>query len=151
MGHLTLDFIMKKNLLFFTSMMLFSLALSAQPDLSGTWTGKTVKNGQPVGFTLKMNKKGTFTMAYDLNPNDLAVQGQWTFKEGALSFKGTDEELQLKQIRKGAKNNKKTCILAFRYNNRSLKMSTLAEPWKIGHFFGWDEGVAAVVINHEEQ
>ncbi len=142
---------MKKNFLFFTCIVLFSCVLSAQPDLSGTWTGKTVKNGQPVGFTLKMNKKGAFTMAYDLNPNDLAVKGKWTSKEDALSFKGTDEELQLKRIPKGAKNNKKTCILEFRHNNRSLKMSNLAEPWKIGRFFGWDEGVAAVVINHEEQ
>ncbi len=85
-----------------------------------------------------------FTMTYVLNPNDLAVKRQWTLKEGA------SEELQLKQIPKGAKNSKKTFILAFRYNNRSLKMSTLAEPWGIGYFFGWDEGVAAIVINHEE-
>jgi len=87
-------------------------------------------------------------MAYDLNPNDVSVMGDWSFDNGTLSFKGSDEELQLKALPKGAKKGKKGFLMEFRHKNKKRKFAALKNPTVL---FGWDEGLAAVVVNHEEQ
>ena len=128
-----------------------STCLLAQPDFSGTWSGQTKVKGKSTVFLLRMFDNGKFTLAYDLNPNDLSVMGSWSYKAGTLSFKGSDEELQLKQIAKGAKEAKKVCTIEFRHGNRKSKMGDLNDQWGVANFFGWDKGVTSVVVNHEEQ
>ena len=139
---------MRKSLLFFVALMMCSLTISAQSNFVGTWKGKTKKDGKSAVFTLKMNKNGTFTMAYDLNPNDLSVMGNWIYADGRLSFKGSDEELQFRKLNDGTKSGKKGFLLKFKRGKKTVGFQTLSN---VSGFFGWDEGVAAVVINHEEQ
>ena len=136
-----------KSLLAIAFSLLISLNLSAQTSLMGAWKGKTVKNGQPMGFILEMYKNGTFTMAYDLNPNDLTVKGKWSLTDRVLSFKNSDGILQLKpftgKLRAGDDH-----VITFKKKGKTQKYALIKGPFTL---MGWDEGVAAVVINHEEQ
>ncbi|MDW3648820.1 MAG: hypothetical protein R8P61_17260 [Bacteroidia bacterium] len=136
-----------KSLLAIAFSILIGLSVSAQTSLIGVWKGKTVKNGQPMGFILKMHKNGSFTMAYDLNPNEVSVKGKWSLTDRVLSFKNSDGILHLKpftgQLRAGDDH-----IISFRKKGKTQKYALIKGPFTL---MGWDEGVAAVVINHEEQ
>lgn len=138
-----------KKFLFLSLALLLSGTLSAQTKFIGTWSGSAVKNGQPMGFKLTLNKDGNFTMAYDLNPNDLSIKGTWSHANGVLTFISGKNKTTLKRQKKANKNNK-TFVMDFnRKNKRAIYGFNIGMPPTV--MFGWDEGVAAVVINHEEQ
>jgi len=137
---------MKKNLLFFAVLMMFSLTLPAQSNLLGTWKGKTEKNGKSTSFILTMKKNGKFKVVYP-NLDDVIITGEWGMKPGGvLKFKGSDEELQFKRIDRGARVGEKGGLLKFKRGNKTVRYRTMSNA---AGFFGWDEGVAAVVVNHE--
>ena len=82
-------------------------------------------------------------MAYDLNPNDL-IKGKWKTSKETLTF--GNEKLQST----GGKGSKKGVTLEFKRKGKSVIYGfNIGMPPSV--LFGWDEGVAAVVINHEEQ
>ena len=88
-------------------------------------------------------------MAYDLNPNDLSIKGTWSHSNGVLTFKSADKETTLKRQKKATKGNKDVFVMDFRRKNkRAIYGFNIGMPPTV--LFGWDEGVAAVVINHEE-
>lgn len=137
---------MMKSFCLFVFACCAAVPLIAQPDLSASWTGKAVKNGQPMGFTLNLYDSGRFLMAYDLNPNELSVKGAWSFADGQLSFKNSDGILILKRLvgRPGPKQ----ATLTFKHTKGTIRFGRISGPFVL---MGWDEGVAAVVVNHEEQ
>ena len=137
-----------KKIFFLSLAFLLTCTLSAQTNFIGTWSGSAVKNGQPMGFKLTLLKNGVFTLAYDLNPNDLSIKGTWSHANGKLTFKSKDNKTTLKHQKK--KNNRDIFVMDFRRNNkRAIYGFNIGMPPTV--MFGWDEGVAAVVINHEEQ
>lgn len=143
---------MKKYVFLLATSILFSLNLSAQ--FSGVWQGTVEKNGKDVDFTLKLQKNGIFSMAYDLNPNDLSVKGRWTTKGDLLNFKTSSGSIQLKKST--SRNPANGFIFTFKKGNKFITYNVHGLPKttqlkRVSAVFGWDEGVAAVVINHEEQ
>lgn len=136
-----------KSLISLLIALAFTFSLSAQTELLGTWSGKAVKNGQPMGFTLKILKNGSFLMAYDLNPNDLNIRGTWTLNKGTLSFKNSEGILRYKGLTNELSSGKKNKLI-FKSGKRSKTFEYIQGPIVL---MGWDEGVAAVVVNHEEQ
>ncbi len=143
---------MKKYLFLSVVFALFTFSLSAQSP--GRWTGEVQKNGKTVKFNLDLKATGSFLMAYDLNPNDLTVKGRWSSKGDVLSFKTSKGSVQFKKI--ASKRASKGFLLTFKtdkgyslYNVHGLPKESLRK--EASAVFGWDEGVAAVVVNHEEQ
>ena len=141
---------MKKLLLLLIFFTISSIYLMSQPDFAGTWTGQTKVEGKTSVFVLRMHDNGRFTLAYDLNPNEMAKLGSWSSKDGMVFFKGSDEELQLRQIPKGTKTDKKVCILTFKNGNQRWNTANLEDPQGLANFFGWDKGISSVVVNREE-
>ena len=158
---------MKKNLLL-VAFLMFSFGLFAQwnegvaavvgiADFRGTWTGEAVKNGQPMGFKLQIQKDGRFTLAYDLNPNDLSIKGRLKATAEGVVFEVETTYIKLKKV--SSRKNAKGFAFIFKKNGRSTTYAQGAykgvpiarQLKKTASMFGWDEGVAAVVINHEEQ
>lgn len=129
---------------------LLSYSLSAQTKFIGTWSGSAVKNGKSMSFKLNLLDNGLFTMAYDLNPNDLGIKGTWSHTKGMLTFKSGDKKTTLKRQKKTTKDKQDIFVMKFKWNNnRAIYGFNIGMPPTV--LFGWDEGVAAVVVNHEEQ
>ena len=145
---------MKKYLFLLASSLIFSLSLSAQP--AGIWGGEVSKDGKKSGFTLSLQKNGTFTMAYDLNPNDLSIKGRWSAKGDMLTFKAGSRTVQLKKTSSKGSQSKKGFLLTFKKGSKLIIYSPWGQPPSskfkpMSSMFGWDEGVAAIVVNHEEE
>ncbi|MCB0631616.1 MAG: hypothetical protein KDC80_14285 [Saprospiraceae bacterium] len=149
---------MKKYLLFFSTL-LFSATLFAQSPLVGTWSGRSLIDGQQMGFKLYMKKDGTFSMAYDLSPNDLSLKGSWAQKGDLLIFKSEGLTLQLKKVPKNSKVGKEVHVMEFKRDSKNPIVVGFENQagWafpegQVGwSFFGWDKKMHSVVINHEEQ
>jgi hypothetical protein len=129
---------MKKYLLLSAALMLFSVSLSAQ--YAGRWTGKGPLNGKNQGFTLELKSNGTYSMAYDLNPNDLSVKGRWMAKGDALILKSGSNKVQLKRISPKETRNGFLVIITNKKSNRvhGLPMSQ-SKIWNT--LFGSDGGL----------
>ena len=154
---------MKKYLFLLASCLMFSLSLSAQSP--GIWGGEVSKDGKRSKFMLKLNSNGTFSAAYDLNPNDLsydlnpndvAVKGRWTVKGDVLIFQVRRRKVQLKKTTSKGTQNKGSFLLTFKKGSELIIYSPWGQPPSskfkpMSSMFGWDEGVAAIVVNHEER
>lgn len=137
-----------KKILFLGLVFLFSHPLSAQTKFIGTWSGNALKNGKSMDFKLTILKNGNFTLAYDLNPNEISIKGTWSHTKGEITFKTGNKKTTLKRQKKA--NKKKGFVMDFRgKNQKAIYGFNIGMPPHV--LFGWDEGVAAVVINHEEQ
>lgn len=139
---------MKKNLVFLMSI-LFALTLTGQTTLTGAWKGKINQDGKSTNFILWINNNGTFTIGYDLNPNQVNFHGRWTYREKTLMFTGSDEELQLQELGQGARPGKKGFYMEFVRGQSRIRFGSQenAAKMKIFGMHGWGDGV---VLNHEE-
>jgi len=146
---------MQKSLLLIAFFSFCALSVFAQ--FSGSYTGKVKIDGKDTKFQLNVSDKGRFTLAYDLNPNDLSIKGALKPSTRGVVFEVETTYLELKEV--SSRKKAKGFTFTFKKNGKSTTyaqapikgVSAARQLKKIASMFGWDEGVAAVVVNHEEQ
>jgi hypothetical protein len=129
---------MKKYLFLSVAFILFSVSLSAQH--AGYWTGKGPLNGKNQEFSLELKSNGIYTMAYDLNPNDVSYKGRWMAKGDVLILKSGSDKVQLKSITLKEARNGFLVIITQKGSSRvhGLPKSQFKQ-WNA--LFGSDEGI----------
>lgn len=132
-----------KKYIFLIFVIFMSTSLSAQVKM-GVWKGKDTKNW----FTIIVSSHTKAGATCEIETKGMKARGKFSKDGKTLTFSNGKGELALHQLssERSFKNAKGYLQFVATGGTVSYKVvsGNLALP-------GWDEGVAAVVINHEER
>lgn len=122
----------------------FALPLFSQGIITGTWKGEFKKNGKTYKYYFKGGQEGEPMFGLP----DMRLKGKFERNGQILMFKNSDGILRLRRLSSESQFRNKRGYLRFKGKKRTISYKYVSGPIALP---GWDEGVAAVVVNHEEQ